>query len=84
MDGCGNHGCIIHKPVGMGTNSTCTCLRGLDTRKRLAVQRKIVALETEITRYRVAMARASQIADDDGIDEISDILYEALDHGAGK
>jgi hypothetical protein len=23
--GCGNHGCVIHAPVGMGTNSTCVC-----------------------------------------------------------
>ena len=23
--GCGNHGCIINPPKGMGTNSTCQC-----------------------------------------------------------
>jgi len=25
QNGCGNHGCRIKKPVGMGTNSTCSC-----------------------------------------------------------
>lgn len=24
--GCSNHGCIIKQPVGMGTNSTCSCI----------------------------------------------------------
>ena len=23
--GCGNHGCVILPPKGMGTNSSCTC-----------------------------------------------------------
>ena len=27
--GCGNHGCIIKQPVGLGTNSSCTCLKNL-------------------------------------------------------
>lgn len=25
LHGCGNHGCIIKPPSGMGTNSTCRC-----------------------------------------------------------
>ena len=24
-NGCGNHGCVIFDPPGMGTNSNCTC-----------------------------------------------------------
>ncbi len=27
MKGCGNHGCIIEEPKGMGTNSICKCDR---------------------------------------------------------
>lgn len=23
--GCGNHGCVVKRPVGMGTNSACKC-----------------------------------------------------------
>lgn len=23
--GCGNHGCVVFQPKGMGTNSSCTC-----------------------------------------------------------
>ena len=25
MAGCGNHGCRIEKPTGMGTNGRCNC-----------------------------------------------------------
>jgi len=25
MQGCGDHGCVIAKPKGMGTNMGCTC-----------------------------------------------------------
>ena len=26
--GCGNHGCIIEKPKGQGTNGRCKCVKG--------------------------------------------------------
>lgn len=26
MRGCGDHGCVIEKPVGMGTNGGCRCV----------------------------------------------------------
>jgi hypothetical protein len=25
INGCGNHGCLISRPTGMGTNSSCKC-----------------------------------------------------------
>lgn len=25
QNGCGNHGCVINPPTGMGTNSGCKC-----------------------------------------------------------
>ena len=25
MYGCGNHGCLIKRPIGMGTNASCRC-----------------------------------------------------------
>jgi len=32
ITGCGNHGCIIRKPQGQGTNGGCTCIhRHMDT-----------------------------------------------------
>ena len=45
---CLNHGCILEKPSGIGTNGRCTCLDGLSTGKRLAVERRIRSLEREI------------------------------------
>lgn len=25
LHGCGNHGCVINQPKGLGTNSVCNC-----------------------------------------------------------
>lgn len=41
IQGCGNHGCIIQKPIGMGTNGRCNCLRGLEKKMESQVVRKI-------------------------------------------
>ena len=35
MYGCGNHTCIVRKPVGQGTNAPCRCGKAF---KRLAVE----------------------------------------------
>ena len=48
MKGCGNHGCIINPPIGVGTNGRCRCLDGLETKNRLKVTKLIVELRREI------------------------------------
>ena len=45
MAGCGNHGCLIEKPVGQGTNGRCNCLRPLGKESEQVVKRKLERLE---------------------------------------
>lgn len=60
--GCGDHGCLIEKPQGMGTNGNCRCPEWLLRReicrlKKLAVEQseRIAELETRIRRRERAM-----------------------------
>jgi len=45
MTGCGNHGCFIKKPKGIGTNGPCHCLRLLGKKNELALKRKLSQLQ---------------------------------------
>ena len=50
---CVNHYCYIGgRRKGIGTNTTCECLRELPFKKRVAVQRRIQELEAEIRRLK--------------------------------
>ena len=46
LRGCGDHGCIIKKPTGQGTNGGCRCIgRHMDTRNILEVKQLIHGLK---------------------------------------
>jgi len=45
--GCGNHGCVVAKPKGMGTNGPCRCLpRELPISDRIRLRRVLQILRT--------------------------------------
>lgn len=46
--GCGNHACIIKKPVGMGTNGPCDCLFHPDSAKRISIYLVIQRLRSQL------------------------------------
>ncbi|WNA15883.1 hypothetical protein XaC1_240 [Xanthomonas phage XaC1] len=55
--GCSNHGCILKRPVGMGTNGTCNCIstqmhrsKVLDTKRTIDYLRRMLKeRDSEIT-----------------------------------
>lgn len=45
--GCGNHGCVVAKPRGQGTNGGCHCLpRELPISDRIRLRRVLQILRT--------------------------------------
>lgn len=44
MAGCTNHGCLIEKPQGMGTNGRCRCLEPLGRENESIVRGKLIQL----------------------------------------
>lgn len=53
--GCSNHYCYLSgKRKGVCTNAGCTCLWEIPTGLRLAIERRIQTLETEIKRLKTA------------------------------
>ena len=39
--GCSNHGCIIEKPRGMGTNGSCQCLLNMSRTQLTILQSRL-------------------------------------------
>ncbi len=50
---CTNSGCVmrLQKKTGMVTNGPCSCLRGLDTRQKIGIQRRLEALKKAYAAY---------------------------------
>ena len=42
--GCGDNGCLIERPKGVGTNGTCRCFNDLPQAKRMRVQKGVMRL----------------------------------------
>lgn len=46
--GCGNHGCVIKKPTGQGTNGSCACTRNKIAGRLQAIVRDIENGSTDL------------------------------------
>lgn len=69
MKGCGNHGCKIAKPDGMGTNGPCACWQ------------RVQPLDEKVTTLRKALLQITAIIEtqsEPDIDAIHDVAREAL------
>lgn len=63
--GCGDSGCVVKKPAGMGTNAGCRCLMGLAPDKHVAVRTALAhrrELEAEVVKLRAVAAAAVALA----------------------
>lgn len=87
MTGCSDHGCIIEKPKGMGTNGGCRHVKELmHTEDGRAVYQKFREQTAEITQLRTLLAivyreyvAGGAETDEEAIEELKDkFIHELL------
>ena len=54
-EGCGNHGCHVQKPEGLGTNGLCTCMNWRGQRYVHELRQRIAELERRCGNIKAAI-----------------------------